>query len=214
MRIFCLALLAALLFEARAAEGKVLFRENFEFGLSKRWEPVKFEGKTGYGVVKDGESQVLRAKAASAASGLGTKINIDARPGTTLSWRWKIDKIPAGGSDDTKKTFDHTARIFVAFKTRLGPPRTINYVWGNVAKAGGTYHHPSSGRARFIVLQSGNAKANQWLTESRDLHADWKQLFPEEGEPPAIVSIGLMTDSDGTKTTVTGSYDDFVIAQK
>lgn len=196
-----------------AATGKTLFTETFEHGLSKRWEPVKFEGQTDYKVVKDGDNAVLQATAASAASGLGTKINLQATPGTTLSWRWKIDKIPPGSSDDTKKTFDHTARIFVAFKTRLGPPRTINYVWGNVAKANTTYHHPSSGRARFIVLQSGNANAGKWLEEKRDLYADWQKLFPEEGEPPAIVSIGLMTDSDGVKKTVTGSYDDFAITQ-
>ena len=188
-----------------------LFSEDFEKGLPKSWEPVKFEGQTQYTIAKDNGKSVLQARAASAASGLGTKVQILLKPNTTFSWRWKIDKTPPGGSDDTKKSFDHTARLFVAFKTSIGPPRTINYVWGNKTPVGKTFHHPSSGRARFIVLQNGDEKAGKWLIEKRDLHADWKMLFGND-DPPAIVSVGLMTDSDGTESTITGWYDDLLIS--
>ncbi|MGZ8899498.1 MAG: DUF3047 domain-containing protein, partial [Limisphaerales bacterium] len=41
----------------------------------------------------------------------------------------------------------------------------------------------------------------------RDLSADWKTLFGSD-DVPEIVGLGFMTDSDGTKTTVTGWYDD------
>lgn len=186
-----------------------LFSEDFEKGLTKRWEPVKFEGLTEYSVRKDEGNSVLQARAASSASGLGTKAEFPLKPKTTFAWRWKIDKTPPGASDDTKKTFDHTVRLFVAFKTSLGPPRTINYVWANKIAAGKTFHHPSSSRARFIVLESGDAKAGKWIKESRDLYADWKSLFGDE--PPNVVSIGLMTDSDGTASNVTGWYDDLQI---
>jgi hypothetical protein len=190
---------------------RVHFREDFEQGLRPIWKPVEFEGATQHTVVKEGANSVLQARAASSASGLAVKLEATPAAGAQFSWKWKIDKIPAGGSDDTKKTFDHTGRVFVAFKTLIGPPRTINYVWGNVAKAGETFHHPSSGRSRFVVLQSGNAKAGQWIAESRDLAADWKLLFGND-DPPEIVGLGFMSDSDGTKTTVTGWYDDFVLA--
>jgi hypothetical protein len=203
---FFLGLLTLNLF----ARGAVLFSEDFENGLSKRWEPVDFEGKTKYTIRKDGTNSVLEAHAQSTASGLAAKINIAPKSGTTFSWRWKIDKTAAGASDDSKKTFDHTARIFIAFKTTIGPPRTINYVWANKVPAGKTFQHPSSGRARFIALESGNEKAGQWQIYKRDLLADWKLLFGDD-DPPTIVGIGLMTDSDGTKQTVTADYDDFVI---
>jgi hypothetical protein len=191
-----------------------LFSEDFQQGLSKKWEPVKFEGITQYTTPaddKDKNNKVLQARAASSASGVGTKVSIPLKPNTTFTWRWKIDKTPKGGSEDAKKTFDHTARLFVAFKSGIGPPRTINYVWANKTAVGKTFNHPSSGRARFIVLQNGDGKANQWITEKRDLYADWKQLFGND-DPPAIASIGLMTDSDGTETTVTGWYDDLQIS--
>lgn len=190
-----------------------LFSENFEQGLGRQWERVKFEGITDYLVIKEQGNAILEARANGTASGLGAKVNIPVKPNTRFSWRWKIDCIPANGSDDEKKTFDHTARLFVAFKTMIGPPRTINYVWANKISAGKTFHHPSSNRARFIVLESGNAKAGQWHSYSRDLAADWKLLFGDD-DIPNIVSVGLMTDSDGTKTPVTGSYDDLMIVTK
>jgi hypothetical protein len=188
-----------------------LFSEDFEKGLTKRWEPVKFEGVTDYSIVKDGNNSALQARAASSASGLAAKAEFAVKPNTTFTWRWKLDKTPPGASDDTKKTFDHTVRIFIAFKTSLGPPRTINYVWANKTAVGKTFHHPSSGRARFIVLESGNDKAGKWMKESRDLYADWKTVFGND-DPPNVVSVGLMTDSDGTASTVTGWYDDLLIA--
>jgi hypothetical protein len=165
---------------------------------------------TDYSIVKEAGSSVLQARAASSATGLGVKTDIPIAANTKFSWRWKIDKTPPGGSEDKKKTFDHTTRLFVAFKTMIGPPRTVNYVWANKIPAGKTFEHPSSGRAKFIVLESGDAKAGQWLSESRDIYADWKALFGDN--PPNIVSIGLMTDSDGTGATVTGWYDDLVIS--
>lgn len=193
-----------------------LFTENFEAGaLDKKWQPVKFEGSTAYTVVADETktNHVLQATAKSSASGLGAQVDFPLKSKTTFSWRWKLDRTPPGGSEDKKQTFDHTVRIFVAFKTLIGPPRTINYVWANNLAAGKTFNHPSSNRARFIVLQSGDAKARQWQKESRDLLADWHMLFGKE-EPPQIVSIGLMTDSDGTASEVTGWYDDLQIVSE
>jgi hypothetical protein len=199
----CLAAVAAGVLGAE----KIEFREDFSEGLRSIWRKVEFESETKHSVEKDGTNSVLKATAQNSASGLGVKFEgIDPR-GAKMTWRWKIDRIPPGGSDTVKNTFDHTARLYVAFKTRIGPPRTINYVWANTVPPGKTFHHPSSGRARFVVLQSGNAKAGQWLTEKRDLAADWKQLFGDD-DVPEIVSLGFMTDSDGTRSTVTGWYDD------
>ncbi len=189
-----------------------LFKENFESGIGARWKKVEFTGETQHTIRKDGRNSFLEARAASSASGLAVKLDPIIADGTRLRWRWKIDRVPAGGSDSDIKKFDHTARLFVAFKTFIGPPRSINYVWANEVPPGKTFHHPSSGRSRFLVLESGNARAGEWITEERDLAADWKLLFGDDA--PAIVGLGFMTDSDGTKTTVTGNYDDIELLSK
>jgi hypothetical protein len=63
------------------------------------------------------------------------------------------------------------------------------------------------------VLQSGNEKMGQWLIEKRDVAADWKMLFGDD-DVPEVVGLGFMTDSDGTKSTVTGWYDDIVLKKE
>jgi hypothetical protein len=205
--------IAATLVGAMAGSGKVRFSEAFESGLRPVWQPVEFEGLTTHTVVKDGTNSFLQARASSSASGLAVKLDSVSPENLSLAWSWKIDRVPPGGSDDTLKTFDHTARVFVAFKTLVGPPRTINYVWANTIAKGKTFHHPSSGRSRFIVLQSGNTAAGEWISEKRDLAADWKTLFGDD-RLPAVVGLGLMTDSDGTSTTVTGCYDNLHLAER
>lgn len=212
-RGLALALIAA--FGLAAGErggGTVLFREDFNGGLNGRWRKVEFTTDTHYQVAKEGTNQVLRASAEQSASGLAAQLDVSPEGKLVLKWRWKIDQIPPGGTDKHIKSFDHTARLFVAFKSFVGPPRTVNYVWGNEVKKGGAFHHPNSGRARFVVLQDGNGRAGQWIEESRDVLADWKRLFGND-DPPQIVGIGLMTDSDGTKSSVTGYYDNIQLVR-
>jgi hypothetical protein len=175
------------------------FYDDFENGLSAHWQVVKFKGQTKYRVVREGSNQVLEAVADRSASGIAIRKSIPVRPGTRLEWRWKIEGVPANGSETAIETYDHAARLFVAFKSLLGPPRTINYLWGNQAAAASTGRHPTS--------QSGNDAAGKWIEESRDLHADWKLLFHSD-PPDELQAIGLMTDSDGTGTVLRGWYDE------
>lgn len=202
--------LLLLLASSFPAMGQVIFEDHFDSTIQELWKPLKFTGLTEYKIERDGTNSCLCGIAQASATGLARQLDPVEPNGATISWRWKIDRIPEGGSEDVKKTFDHTARLFVAFKTFLGPPRSINYVWANRLPVGKTFHHPSSGRSRFIVLESGNGKAGQWLSEQRQVEADWKLLFGDD-DVPEIVAIGLMTDSDGTGATVTGCYDDIVL---
>jgi hypothetical protein len=205
-------MLASLFPTTTRAAAKVIAGDDFEHGLKSSWKKVEFESETVYTIEKEGTNSYLKAVAKHSASGLATKLDAVDPRNASFSWKWKIDHVPPGGSDTEKKSFDHAARMFVAFKTFIGPPKTINYVWANEAKVGGTFHHPSSGRSRFIVLRSGNGEAGKWFSEKRNLANDWKRLFGDD-EPPAIVGIGFMTDSDGTKSTVVGCYDDIALTR-
>lgn len=193
-----------------AAEHTILFGEDFEKPLGERWKQVKFGEPTDYRIVAENSNACLMATANTTASALATKLEVQPTAGTMIKWRWKISSCPTNGSEDKLATFDHTARIFVAFDTFIGPPRTINYVWANRAQTNSVFDHPSSSRSKFIVLESGNGRAGQWVSEERDLAKDWQRLFKSE-KMPEIVGLGVFTDSDGTKTSVTGWYDDIVI---
>jgi len=204
-------LLAALLFAGGAfAQGKgtVIFHEGFTGPLSADWKPFKFSALTDYRTGMDGTNRCLIAHSPGTASGVAHAVTAAPQDRLILTWRWKIDRCPPGGTDTNGvDTFDHTARVFVAFKTFIGPPRSINYTWANQMAVGSTFLHPNSGRARFITVETGNAKAGQWLSESRDVTADWRRLFPDM-DMPEPKAVGVITDSDGTRATVNGWYAD------
>ena len=63
---------------------------------------------------------------------------------------------------------------------------------------------PRTDRIRKLVVQSGSKQLNQWLDYERDIRADFERAFGEA--PGALVGIGIMTDSDNTRTTTRAWY--------
>jgi hypothetical protein len=122
---------------------------------------------------------------------------------------------------------DYAARIYVMFdypleklpfgtrtKLRLAesiygqkiPTAALNYVWDNRQPIGTIQPNTYTDRARMVVLQSGGARAGQWVTETRDLAADFRAAFGEEA--PDAVAIALATDTDNTGESATAWYGD------
>jgi hypothetical protein len=209
MKLFCAAffVFAGALAGAAAPE-KILFAENFSRGLTNGWQNVAyFKTPTDYQVVRDGTNFCVRGAAEKTCSALTMKLNLTPPENLKLRWRWKIDGVNTNGSERDLKKFDHAARVFLAFDTFIGPPRTLNYFWGDAEKAGTVLAHPKSGRAQIFVVESGNARAGEWISETRDVGADWKKVFPDR-PMPKIVGLGLMTDSDSLGQKLTGCYAD------
>lgn len=209
MNRFCVVVwfLALALGPAGAAD-KVLFREDFSHGLSNGWQNVAFfKTPTDYQPSHEGTHFCVLAVAQKACSALSHKLDLNPPEKLTLRWRWRIEGVVTNGSERELAKFDHAARVFVAFDTLIGPPRTLNYLWANVEPAGTVLEHPKSARAQLIMVESGNPKAGQWIAEERDVTADWKRVFPGK-TMPKIVGVGLMTDSDSLGQKVSGAYTD------
>ncbi len=191
-----------------ATQDKVVFADDFTRGLADNWHAVSFfGGKTEYTVVRDGTNAWLHADADKSCSALATKLNFKPHSKLTLRWRWRIRGVAANGSERDVSRFDHAGRVFVAFDTFIGIPRTLNYLWANTEKPGQFLPHPESGRTRLIIVESGNARAGRWVAEERDVTADWKRAFPGR-TMPKIVGLGVLTDADSLKTHLTCDYAD------
>ena len=210
MKKWCLIVMLALVspFACATAVERILFVADFSHGLSRDWENMTlFKKLTDYSVNHDGTNCFVRGAADDSCSGLTKKLSIAPPAKLKLRWRWRIEGVKTNGSERDLKTFDHAARVFVAFDTFIGSPRTLNYMWGNIEPAGTVMEHPKSSRAQIFILESGNAKAGQWIFEERDVTADWKRAFPDK-PMPKIVGIGVLTDSDSLGGRLTGDYAD------
>ena len=174
---------------------------------------------------------VLRAHAAAASSGLSHPVNFDVRTTPVVQWRWKISKVIPDADNRTGAKEDSPARIVLGFdgdKSKLGfkdrtasamaksasgrdlPYAQLAYIWSTNAPVGTVITHPHSQRVRMIVAASGDAKAGQWVTLSRNVYDDFKRAFGEE--PGPLTTVGVLTDSDNTGATVDAWYGDIRFA--
>ena len=184
--------------------------------------------KTAYSMVRRDGRVALHATADSASSGLSCAVNIDAERTPWLRWEWRVDTVheKATVADDLRE--DTPARLVVAFggdMSRLSlrdrvffeqvelftgnelPFATLTYVWDGELPVGSTPQYPRSGRIRYDVVESGAARAGQWLRYERNVVDDYRQVFGEAPSGP-ITSVGVLTDSDDLKNHTEAWYGD------
>ena len=194
------------------------------------WQPLAFpriERHTAYRLVADEGTTVVRADADASAAGLIRRIEVDPQRYPLLAWRWKIAGVVAKADATRREGDDYAARIYVAFKydpDRVSwfnrakyalirliygeyPPHAgINYVWDNRLAPGTVLPNAYTDRVRMIVVRSGDADANRWVAEERNLLEDYRRAFGEE--PPPVSGVAIMTDTDDTRSQASAWYGD------
>jgi len=206
----CPVLLLAFVISA-AAGSRSFVIDDFEQGLNPTWTVRVFKGETVYRIVSDDGNQVLQADSRAAASGLVKKVDLDPREFPILTWRWKVSGDIPQGDERTKGGDDYAARVYVIFSHWFFlKTRTLNYIWANRLPQGELLANAYTGNAMMIAVQSGSEKAGQWLTERRNIVADYRRAFGED--PPRIGAIAVMTDTDNTGAAVMAWYDDLVLS--
>jgi len=200
------------------------------------WEALTFPRvprHTRYTVVRDGPGFVLRAESDASASGLYRPLDLDPRVYRVLSWRWKVEGVLARSDPRRKEGDDYAARVYVAFRYdpasarawerarygafrllygRYPPGLALNYVWESRLPVGTVLDNAYSARAKIVVVRSGAALAGTWVSETRDIYADYRRVVGGGGEPPRIEGIALMTDTDDTGERAVAYYDAITLA--
>jgi len=196
------------------------------------WKPLTFENiprHTQYSIVHDESETAVRARAEAAASGLIRDIRIDPRAYPVITWRWKVANLIEHADVTRKDGDDYPARIYVIFRDdneELGfwektksfffrlahgvdpPTGALNYVWDTRAPVGTSLPNAYTARVHMIVVASGAANLNRWMTIERDMVADFRAAFGRD--PPPIVGVAIMTDTDNTGESATAWYGDIV----
>ncbi len=144
------------------------------------------------------------------------------RPIARLSWKWRVE-LPLLTADLREKQGDDNAvKVCVFFDEPIEkaafaerqllryargrttdpvPVATVCYVWDAKLAQGTTLDNAFTRRQRYMVLESGTVRLNQWVPERRDLGADFLRLFGDEMDSvPAITGIAVGADADNTKS--------------
>jgi hypothetical protein len=171
--------------------------DNYEGGLSPKWEEKSFKEKTLYEVTKENTLRCIKATSHSTASGLYYKINYDTKKYPILTWRWKVHHVLSNGNALKKEGDDYAARIYVVFPSILfWKTKAINYIWANKLPRGTAVANPYSSNAIMIAVESGSSNTGQWIEEKRNVFEDFRKHFGQD--PPLVGAIAIMTDTDNT----------------
>ncbi|MDD2309281.1 MAG: DUF3047 domain-containing protein [Desulfuromonadaceae bacterium] len=201
-------LLAAMVQGANAQDLPV---SNFTADGLRGWEIKRFKGSTDYRIIHENGHAVLKSHAKGAASGLTKKIKFSPAVYRYLKWSWKIAGTVANGNESTQQGDDYAARLYVIFPGRFfWQMRALNYIWANKLPKGEFIANAYTGNAKMLAVESGSSKVGQWVSEERDILADYRRVFGEE--PPMAGGVAIMTDTDNTGAEATAWYGDITLS--
>ena len=171
-------------------------------GIPLGWKLEKTPGPSSkYAIEKEKEDHFLRLLSVNDGFGLRKEMTFDIRQYPYLSWWWKAMQLPKGGDIRKKETDDQAGQIFVVFPRfpSLVNSRSMGYIWDTQAPKGLAGTSPSYSKAKYVVLQSGVEKLNQWVFESRNVYEDYKRYFQED--PPPVGAVLIYINTQHTQTS-------------
>ena len=195
----------------------------------QHWSPVIFPGKqfTRYQLSHHALRSGTQADAHSAVSMLRQSVHVPPDQLGALKFSWHVPALIDGADMGLRDADDSPVRVVLAFEGDRSqfsarnamlnelsraltgeemPYATLMYVWCNHRPVGSVIANPRTDRIQKIVVESGPRQLMRWQDYERNIRADFEKAF---GEPPgALVAIGLMTDSDNTRSSARAWYGD------
>ena len=195
-------------------KARVLWSESFDRLDPDRWREVVVQGHTQYQALVLEERPCLEAKSRSAASILLSAVRFDPDEYEWLSWDWRVDRLVDDEALDRKDGSDAAARVYVYFETAGLPwqKRSLDYVWSATLPVDTLLASAYSPESKMIVVHSGADALGQWRSVQRNLQDDYARAFGDS-DPPDVIAIGLMTDTDNTGSEALAYFDDLRISR-
>ncbi|HRF61367.1 MAG TPA: DUF3047 domain-containing protein [Candidatus Competibacter sp.] len=201
------AVLLTVAIPAGAVDEKLMIGQ-FSAGDRQDWQTKSFKGDTRYTFDDKSGQRALFADSQGTASGLYREIRVDLNRTPWLNWSWRVDKVLNGVDERSKAGDDYPARVYVVVSggAAFWKTRSLVYVWSSNQPVGTAWNNAFTANARVMALRSGTKDAGRWVSEKRDIRADFRQLFGEDIE--AIDAVALMTDTDNSGQSATAWYGD------
>jgi Protein of unknown function (DUF3047) len=124
-----------------------------------------------------------------------------------LSWRWRVPLAPSGANLDAAATDDAALRVFVVFARRGvfdTTPRALFYAVADGAPPA----LPTGPRRKSLasIVAGLPAMTRGWMSVTADPIADYRRFW--HSDAPRIVALGVMQDTDQTRTAAIGDLMD------
>jgi Protein of unknown function (DUF3047) len=165
--------------------------------LDDKKEPIDIS------LVKEGEQFAVCFKSEASAFGLYNEQDFDIKDYPILNWEWKVTKLPDGGNFLDEDKDDQAAQVYVSFGSLsfFNKPfvKAVGYYWSSTLPIGTEGECPTWSKSRAIVIETGEEKLGEWITEKRNVYQDYEKLF-EDDDPSDVSALRLYTNSQHTET--------------
>lgn len=194
---------------------------------------LRFKPLTQYALVEDGGATVVRAQANSSVSGIQHNVSVDLHEYPIAAWSWKVPKLIEGADNTVPAAADAPARVVFTFeggrdklpayeqlnydlaKALTGnsmPYATLMYIWEPDRPIGEVITHHNTTRVKMIIAANSQRDLSLWYQERVNLFDDFRRAFGED--PPRVKTVGIMSDSDNTGTSVVAYFGDISFSAK
>jgi len=165
--------------------------------LDDKKEPIDIS------LVKEGEEIALRLKSDASAFGVYNEQDFDIKDYPILNWEWKVTELPEGGNFLKEDKDDQAAQIYISFGSLsfFNKPfvKAVGYYWSSTLPVGTKGECPTWSKSRAIVVETGEEKLGEWITEKRNVYQDYTNLFDDD-DPSEVSALRLYTNSQHTGT--------------
>jgi hypothetical protein len=201
--------LVVFVFQARTSQLAVIVLSASNLGggrLPADWTVKTNHGKPDVSVCGETDSPCVHLKSVKASFSLERGVDVNPSDTPYLSWNWKVARLPEGGDFRRAATDDQAAQVLVAFADR----RVVSYIWDTSAPKGAAQNTSTIPFVHVyaVVCRSGSAEANSWVSESRNVAADYERAY---GRPaPRVKGLRLQINSQHTGTIAESYFGEVV----
>jgi len=118
-------------------------------------------------------------------------VNLDLTDGLTLDWDWLVEELPSLAAEDQVPTHD-----YLSIAVEYDDGQDITFMWSAELPQGTVFRCPLPGWNMIethVVQRSGHADMGQWLSESRDLAKDYREII--NGPATKVLRVWLIATS-------------------
>jgi Protein of unknown function (DUF3047) len=167
----------------------------------------------------------MAVTAVSSASMLRRKVHVEPLNLGQARFSWNVPELIATADMGHRDFDDSPVRVVLAFdgdRSRFSaknamlneltraltgdemPYAVLMYVWSKQRPVGEIIHSPRTDRIRKLVIESGSEKLGHWQLYERNIATDFQDVYNEP--PGALIGMGIMTDTDNTRTSTKAWY--------
>jgi hypothetical protein len=182
-------------------------------GVPRGWRTYETPGGHAaydFTIVDDAGRRALHMRSHGDHSTIARRLSVDLSATPILEWNWKLLQLPERADLRRWETSDAAPHLFVVWRRRpeLIRSRLIGYVWDPALPVGAIQKSQKTGTVTFIVVRSTTERLGHWVTERRNVAADFRAIYGEDADGPSAVALSI--DTNDTKSKSEGSIGEIV----